>query len=212
MLAKLYQPVEVRPYLFKIATNQWIDQMRRKKYVSHPLEEHLLPDKSLQDELQLIESLDLLMRVLTPLQYVVLILTDAFQFSGKEVAKIVGTTEGAIHTNLSRTREKLRKIRHVNVKEKADIKHLHTNQVMGVLLEGFRKKDPQLIASILDENIVTDITHAGVEIGINETKKNSLKDWESIVQDQHVIGTEYIELWGRPVAIEMERKQDNGFI
>ncbi|MGE6256805.1 RNA polymerase sigma factor [Heyndrickxia sporothermodurans] len=209
MLAKLYQPVEVKPYLFKIATNQWIDQMRRKKYVSHPLEEHLLPDKSFQDELQLIESLDLLMRVLTPLQYVVLILTDAFQFSGKEVAEIVGTTEGAIHTNLSRTREKLRKIRHVNVKEKADIKHLHTNQVMGVLLEGFRKKDPHLIASILDENIVTDITHAGIEIGINETKKNSLKDWEAIVQDQHVIVTEYIELWGRPVVIEMERKQDN---
>ncbi|MGV3466531.1 MAG: sigma-70 family RNA polymerase sigma factor [Heyndrickxia sp.] len=209
LLTKLYQPIKTKSYLFKIATNLWIDQWRRNKNNHQDSEEHLLEMRSDLDR-DLMENLEILIQQLTPNQYVALILTDAFQFKGKEVAEILGTTEGAIHTNVSRARDLLRKYNGKLLdKELPKIKNLQANGTIAILLEGFRKKDPEMIASILAEHVVTDITHAGIELGKAETKKNSLKDWHEIVQGQHEIVSEYRELWGRPVVVELEKKEDN---
>jgi RNA polymerase sigma factor (sigma-70 family) len=210
VLAKLYQPVKTKSYLFKIATNLFIDQKRKDKFIDLSGNEEYLKDISFDGEFQLLENIDFLVRNLTSMQYVVLILSDVFKYKGKEVAEIIGTTEGAIHTNLSRAREKLRNGKKKEVKkDKTNSKDIEPNKVIEILLEGFRKKDTKLISSILGENIVTDITHSGLELGSDETRKNSLKDWHEIVQNQHIIVSKYIMLWGRQVVIELEKKHDN---
>lgn len=211
VLAKIFQPLNTKAYLFKIATNLWIDQFRKQKYLNVPLENFILDDKETSSEFLLLEHLDLLVRNLPPTQYVALILSDVLQFKGSEIAEILSTSEGAVYTNLSRARSKLRhnlKFESYS-KEKTTLKNLPVNKTIELLLKGFRDKNPELIASVLSENVITDITHSGLEMGKNETEKNSLRDWAEIVQKQHIIVTEYIELWGRPIILELEKKQDN---
>ncbi|MFD1737625.1 RNA polymerase sigma factor [Bacillus salitolerans] len=211
MLAKLFQPVNTKAYLFKIATNLWIDQVRKHHNVML-FDEHLFQQIDTDEDLHLYENIEILVKELTPIQYVVLLLADSFQYKGKEIAEILATTEGAVHTNLSRARDCLRKSKSNETKKHSSRKSINrevtTNSEIDVLLKGFREKDPVLIASILDDNVVTDITHSGVEMGKKETLKNSLKDWTEIVHTQHIIYSEYVELWGRPVILEFERKQD----
>lgn len=213
VLAKLFQPVNTKAYLFKIATNLWIDQRRKQKNIDLSLNDLLIQDISSTEAFQLMENLDVLVNNLTPTQYVALILTDALQFKGKEVAEIMSTSEGAVYTNLSRARQTMSTITNtkttIKPKKENVIRDTSANHVIQVLLKGFRNKDPELIASLLDENVITDITHSGMEYGKNETKKNSLKEWAEIVQKQHTIISDYIELWGRSVIIELERKSDN---
>ncbi len=209
VLAKIFQTVNTKAYLFKIATNLWIDQQRRSKWSCSSFDENIHHVTTSHDDFQLIENLDLLIKKLTPIQYVSLILTDIFQFKAKEVAEMIGTSEGAIHTNLSRTRSILR-----NKKFELTSKTPHLQEtiprhhLIDLLLEGLKNKDPELILSILDDHVVTEITHAGLEIGVEETKNNSLKDWKEVVDHQHIIVSDYIELWGRPIVVEFERKAD----
>jgi len=80
VLAKLFQPVNTKAYLFKIATNLWVDNARRQKNTILPLNELLVNDKKSTEDFLLMENLDLLVNHLTPNQYVALILTDALQF------------------------------------------------------------------------------------------------------------------------------------
>ncbi|MCG7344098.1 RNA polymerase sigma factor [Sporosarcina sp. ACRSL] len=209
VLAKLFQPVNTKAYLFKIATNLWIDQVRKQKNNHLLFDDLLVHDASSAEAFHLLENLEVLVNHLTPTQYVALILTDVLQFKGREVAEIMSTSEGAVYTNVSRARQTMRNLTIAQTKKENAVRDISANEVIEVLLKGFRNKDPELIASLLDENVITDITHSGMEYGKNETKKNSLRDWAEVVQKQHTIIAEYIELWGRPVIIELERKLDN---
>lgn len=211
VLAKIFQPLNTRAYLFKIATNLWIDQLRKQKHINVSLDDVDVNGKEASKEFLVMENLDFLVRYLTPNQYVTLILSDVLQFKGSEVAEIMSTSEGAVYTNLSRARNKMREYHNSNkqTRDIPQIRELPINPTIDLLLKGFRDKNPKLIASLLDENVITDITHSGLEMGKNETEKNSLKDWAEIVQNQHIIVSQYIELWGREVIVEYERKSDN---
>jgi len=211
VLAKIFQPLNTRAYLFKIATNLWIDQLRKQKHINLSLDDVVVNEKDSSKEFLVMENVDFLVRYLTPNQYVTLILSDVLQFKGSEVAEILSTSEGAVYTNLNRARNKMREY-HNSPKQKSDvpsIRELPINPTIDLLLKGFRDKNPKLIASVLDENVMTDITHSGLEMGKNETEKNSLKEWTEIVQKQQMIVSQYIELWGRDVIVEFERKFDN---
>ncbi|XXM73141.1 RNA polymerase sigma factor [Lysinibacillus sphaericus] len=209
MLAKMHQPVHTKAYIFRIATNLWIDKKRRERHQEQPLIEELHDDDGTTFDFQLIDNLDYLIEHLSPVQYVTLILTEAFQFKAKEAAGIIGTSENAVYANLSRARAVLKKIGDIPPSSsKGHPVDLSADGPLKVLLEGFRAKDPERIASVLSEGVVVDITHAGVEMGLEETKKNSLKDWKQIVDGQHEIVAEYKELWGRPVVAEFEKKAD----
>lgn len=211
VLAKIFQPINTRAYLFKIATNLWIDQLRKQKHINLSLDDVVVNEKETSKEFLVMENLDFLVRNLTPNQYVTLILSEVLQFKGSEVAEIMSTSEGAVYTNLSRARNKMREYHNSNkqTRDVPSIRELPINPTIDLLLKGFRDKNPKLIASLLDENVITDITHSGLEMGKNETEKNSLKDWTEIVQKQHIIVSQYIELWGRDVIVEFERKFDN---
>lgn len=108
LLPKLYQPIEPKAYLFKIATNRWID-LRRKDERVEIKEDMEEIDTGGEFVYQLQENLEHLDHILTPVQYVSIILTDAFLYKGKEAAHIIGTTEVAVHAHVSRARKSLRK-------------------------------------------------------------------------------------------------------
>lgn len=145
LLPKLYQPIEPKAYLFKIATNRWIDQRRKQERIEmrEDMEEI---NAAGEFDYQLLENLEHLVHILTPVQYVSIILTDAFLYKGKEVAHIIGTTEASVHAHVSRARKSLRKYNPVsNAKSgtSASVDSLQADQVIATMLEGFRSKDPK---------------------------------------------------------------------
>jgi RNA polymerase sigma factor (sigma-70 family) len=207
VLAKMHQPVKMKAYLFKIATNVWIDRYRRIPYAVLPLEEELQPDHSSEFDLELVDHLEFLVQHLTPHQYVSFLLAEAFRFKASEIAVMIATSEGAVYTNLSRARSVLRKTRRKQA-QSMPIVDLAQNTPLDILIKGFRNKDPELIASVLNEDVTVNIVHAGIEEGRDEAKRNSLNDWKEVVDTQHDIVAEYKMLWGKEVVVEMERKSD----
>lgn len=207
ILAKLHRPVKMKSYLFKIATNLWIDRYRRNPYNVQSLEEEIQPDRKSTFDFDIMNHLEFLIQHLTPHQYLSLLLAEAFQFKASEIAGMISTTEGAVYTNLTRARSVLRKAKGGQMK-KPPVLDLVPNATLNTLLNGFRNKDPELIASVLSENVTVNIVHAGIEVGRDEAKGNSLNDWKEVVDTQHQLVVEYKSLWGKQVVVEMERKND----
>ena len=109
ILAKLYQPVKTKSYIFRIATNLWIDQLRKGNgRVTVSNYDLVIEDKASQNAFSVMENLEVLIQQLTPVQYVTLLLADVFLFKGKEIAEILNSSESAIYTSLSRARNTLR--------------------------------------------------------------------------------------------------------
>ncbi|MDP5275446.1 RNA polymerase sigma factor [Chengkuizengella axinellae] len=217
MLPKVHQQMNIKSYLFRVATNHWIDQYRKKKMtMNEGYEIDWIQDSSIDPVYHRLENLDFILRVLSPKQFVSLILVDVFLFKASEAAEIIGTNQGAVYANVNRARKLLQEIQqndHKKEKMKSSSESIiHYNKSMKLLLEGFSKKDPKLIATLLDDHVVTEITHAGIEFGKGETEKNSLKDWHEVVLQQGQIFAEYKMLWGMPVVAEYELKEDGSYL
>lgn len=105
-LCQHYQPLEPRPYLFRIATNVWIDQYRRaRRLVFEPIPEHMPSAASSPEESAAVEeALAVLADTLEPRQRVALLLKDVFGFPVADIAEFLETTPGAVKALLHRAR------------------------------------------------------------------------------------------------------------
>jgi RNA polymerase sigma factor (sigma-70 family) len=75
LLSKVFQELNVKSYLFKIATNIWIDQQRKNRIAysdSYPVE---ILESGSEKQLEILPVLDYLARQLSPKQFVCLLLT-----------------------------------------------------------------------------------------------------------------------------------------
>lgn len=105
-LHQFYQPLETRQYVFRIATNLWIDHCRRaSKFGFEPLDMDVPDEPDLTDETR--AALERLVDLLQPRQRVALLLKDVFGFSIDEIATFLETTPGAVKALLHRGRSTL---------------------------------------------------------------------------------------------------------
>ncbi|WP_170287677.1 RNA polymerase sigma factor [Aquibacillus halophilus] len=170
----LNRPNEItKAYLFRIASNTWIDHYRKRKP-----EEDMKQDMSLFE--QVVESsqdrifriVEILLKELTPKQRVTLILVDGFCYSAKESGKMIVESEGSVKASLHRARKK---IQLSNVQESDDyilgneeaITYVTAlqdgNSTRIVTLYQKEVKQPQMAASGFDQ--VYDIPKALTSIG-----------------------------------------------
>ncbi|MFD2925700.1 RNA polymerase sigma factor [Halobacillus naozhouensis] len=116
-LAKAYkdwirsQKPIVKAYLFRIASNTWIDGHRKTK-----IKEELGKDLSVfsQKETSISDpvyrAIELLLRELSPKQRVVMLLVEGLGLTAKETAEMLSASEGSIKATLHRARKKVKKI------------------------------------------------------------------------------------------------------
>ncbi|MFP7296438.1 sigma factor-like helix-turn-helix DNA-binding protein [Neobacillus niacini] len=90
--------------LNKIARNQWMDTLRKRK--REELRDHLMCEESYSSNRDIIDSVDLLVHHFTPKQAIILFLKEAFQYQSKEIAEILNTTEMAVKSSLIRSRKR----------------------------------------------------------------------------------------------------------
>jgi len=100
-----------RGYLVRIATNLWVDTVRRRAAEAQALAAHREgPSPDIQrkvDSFELRDAGSRLMQMLAPQERAALVLKEAFEISLDEIAEILGTSVGAIKAALHRGRNRL---------------------------------------------------------------------------------------------------------
>ncbi|MDZ5471307.1 RNA polymerase sigma factor [Bacillus sp. 31A1R] len=200
-LAQLWQPINPKGYLFKIASNTWIDQCRKVKIKMDSFEYHNEPSYEKEDlSGEVEEAMERLVLHLPPRQRVVLLLVEVFGFKAKEVGEIFGATEGAIKALLNRARVRLKEIQ-LNEEgfNQLAISEEQRNTI-SLFIESFNRRDPDGIAKLLDENVSNDIVHIAQEFGKDTVRSYSLTDW---AKDPVEMKAEVHILWGKPTIVQI---------
>ncbi|MGD6830969.1 sigma-70 family RNA polymerase sigma factor [Sutcliffiella halmapala] len=126
-------------YLFKAATNQWRDTIRKRKRVNL-LEFDKVQAPSTID-ISLLDSVEMLTVLLPFKQAASILLTEYFCFSASEVADMLGMTTGGVKAALNRGRTRLK------VMMDSPEKREPIDSLINRLLCGLKKDDPKIIIS-----------------------------------------------------------------
>jgi RNA polymerase sigma-70 factor (ECF subfamily) len=97
-------PANPRAWLFRIASNLWIDQLRRQRAFPQASVDNATVH---EDPRAVREAAGTLLGQLAPRERAAVVLKDAFDLSLEEIAETLSTTLGAVKSALHRGREKL---------------------------------------------------------------------------------------------------------
>ncbi|PYI50571.1 RNA polymerase sigma factor [Paenibacillus flagellatus] len=205
------QPLQAKSFLFRVATNHWIDQCRRMKAKFVELEEGKLPENDAPDYLAVDEALEMLVRHLTPKQAAVFILMESFSFTAKETAELISATETSVHAMLHRARANLRKMN-----DSGHGNSLHRSQpprpavrpeIMRRFLDAFNRKDfVELANFLINEATFSFVSMSSSEYGKDTITKKSLNPYTGTkLQKDLFVYQKY--LWGRPALIILIRTE-----
>ncbi|ASK64038.1 hypothetical protein CFK37_18695 [Virgibacillus phasianinus] len=101
-----------KAYLFRIASNTWIDEYRKRKPdVDFNQDTSMLVARKETDSDQIYSAMELLLRELTPKQRLAMLLSG-LDYTAQETAAMTGTNEGAVKAALHRARRKLNLEKH----------------------------------------------------------------------------------------------------
>jgi len=126
-------------YLLKTATNQWRDTIRKtKREVVGEKPEQILSTF----DTSLIESMEILLALLPFKQTTVIVLTEYFGYSSKDIAKMLDMTTGGVKAALNRGRTTLAKMKNAQITNEEPI-----HSLLKRLLTGLRSNDYRNVVS-----------------------------------------------------------------
>ncbi|WP_248757359.1 RNA polymerase sigma factor [Paenibacillus sp. ATY16] len=141
-----------KPFLFRIASNAWIDICRSRKLQPQAgqLDAHQIASYDEWSRWDVREALELLSDRLEPRQVVLVLLIDVFHFTAKETGQLFGQSEGSVKAALKRARTRLRTAveRHPEFWDDSVIttpRRGLSMEVFEALVDGFRRADPYAI-------------------------------------------------------------------
>jgi RNA polymerase sigma-70 factor, ECF subfamily len=144
-----------RAYIFRIATNIWIDQVRRAEI--RRTEDVIEPSSEPAPSVATREAASMLLVNAAPQQRAAVVLKDVFDFTLEEIAQMLSTTVGAIKSALHRGRASL--------KESSDMKPSHvrapSKELLDRFVEAFASRDVNLVTELLLENVTLEVPGVG---------------------------------------------------
>lgn len=172
-----WQPLDPKPYLFRIATNAWIDIQRRARPATVEMEAagELAAPATAVDQADQMAAMEELVGLLPPRQRVVLLLVDVFAFTAGEVAGMIGTTEGAVKAALHRARTTLRAHR-ASAGSEGEQRPTAPSSLVQRYLDAFNRRDVDGLAGLLHEGATCEIVGVATEIGREVIHRNSLRE------------------------------------
>ncbi|MCQ6563286.1 RNA polymerase sigma factor [Paenibacillus mendelii] len=140
-----HQPL-TNAYVYRIVKNAWIDQHRKRRLHTVPIEathEPSSPDFALSTR----EMLECLAERLPPKMTVILLLMDVFDFTAKETAEFVRLKEATVQVTLGRARARLKQIANSPVTEqqlrRPYLSKENEDQLnLDALVDAFKRRNP----------------------------------------------------------------------
>ncbi|TMV49024.1 RNA polymerase sigma factor [Paenibacillus mesophilus] len=211
-LSHRQQPLQTKSFLFRVATNHWIDQCRRMKVKLEEYAEEHLYESEAADSIEVSEALEVLVHHLTPKQAAVFILMESFSFTAKETAELISATETAVNAMLHRARANLRKLNKDSAEEGAAKNRMAQQdavnpEFMKKFLEAFNRKDYKGLARFLiDEATFSFVSMNSSEYGKSTITQKSLNPYSGtkLAKDLFVYAD---TLWGQPAVIILLRTE-----
>ncbi len=173
-LSGIWQPTQPRAYLFRIASNTWIDSMRSAK---HPAFDPAVDDVSVaaSDEDDSAAALDHLAATLPRSQAVAVLLVDVFDFRLVEAAEMLNTTSVAVKGLLQRARRSLRQ--RAAAERPPIARRTAPDRLVAQYVDAFNRRDVDAIAALMYEDAVVDIVGVGENRGRRTIREDSLSQW-----------------------------------
>jgi RNA polymerase sigma factor (sigma-70 family) len=203
-LSHRQQNLQTKSYLFRVASNHWIDQCRKNGRLSN--QEFIKVDLSedFVDPIEANEAILSLINNLTPKQAVVFILIESFNFKANEVAALLSSSEGAINGILHRARKKLYEIGEINRGIMKDAKVIVQSDFVKEFITAYNRKDFKGLANLLHENT----TFSFVEMNSKEYGKETILKYSlnpnKIPKLQHVYAT-HQHLFGKEAILFLKQ-------
>lgn len=156
-------PPNPRAWLFRVASNLWLDQVRRPRPPAEPLRESgSRPPSELRD------VAGTLLVQLAPQERAAVVLKEAFDFSLDEVAGIIGTTVGAVKSALHRGRGKL-------LAPEVETSRVPVRGVVDAFCTAFNAHDVERLTALLLDTATVEVVGASASYGSDETRGQMLR-------------------------------------
>ncbi len=155
-------PPNPRAWLFRVASNLWLDQVRRPRLAMEPAAQ------AASSPVELREAAGTLLVQLAPQERAAVVLKDAFDFSLDEVAGILGTTVGAVKAALHRGRGKL-------LEPDAEPGRVPAQGVIDAFCAAFNARDVEGLTALLLESATVEVVGATASYGADELRQQMLR-------------------------------------
>ena len=162
------EPLNPRAWLFRVASNLWIDQMRRRREVATATP---VPEASASpspDARASREAAGTLLGKLAPQERAAVVLKDAFDFSLEETSEALGTTVGAVKAALHRARGKLL------AEPESETPLEPTPGALDAFCSAFNAGDLEGLTSLLLDSAVVEVVGATTQYGPEAARRTVL--------------------------------------
>jgi RNA polymerase sigma factor (sigma-70 family) len=192
-LFQRWHPTSTKSYLYRMATNIWIDHCRREKRNLGTLNEEDIPAVEFRETLELQQAVGCLVELFKPRQIAVFLLFEVFQFKAEEVAGMVRTTPGAVYATTRRMKEKLKLH---NSPSSQTYRVIHENEpVIKAYLEALNEGDVEAVLDLISDQAQNEAPLGFLEFSKKEMRNGSLRyGLPGYRAEAHM-------LWGKPVII-----------
>jgi RNA polymerase sigma-70 factor (ECF subfamily) len=158
-------PDNPRAWLFRVASNLWIDRVRRHR------REEALPSEaagpSAGDPIVAREAAGTLLGQLSPQERAAIVLKDVFELSLEEVAEVLSTTAGSVKAALHRGRGKL-------VEAPPQPVRVPAPGVLDAFREAFNAGDLDRLTALLLDSSVVEVVGATTQYGPEAARRTVL--------------------------------------
>lgn len=176
-------PEHPQAWLFRVASNLWIDEVRRRQVRAGHEPQHeeggeVPPTASAQ---ALREAAGTLLTQLAPQERAAVVLKDAFDFSLEDIAGILSTTVGAVKAALHRGRGKL-------AAPRPEEERLPAPGILDAFCKAFNARDLDALAGLLLDNATVEVVGATVLQGADKARTTVL--WGMLFGSKHMAAPE----------------------
>jgi len=190
-LGEYSNPIEnPKAYLFRIATNLWVDRFRRAEMVA-PEAPAAISNPEQSAEVR--DAAKRLMGLLPPQERAAVVLKDVFDFRLEEIATILQTTVGAIKAALHRGREKLAATSPPRAVSRV------SEALLDQFVEAFNARDLDRLTALLRADAIDEVAGIGSSHGSSAIRDGSL--YYSLFLEKGEPRAERHEFLGEPIVL-----------